>query len=476
MQMKNFIIIVVFVSLVSTRVTPQITLDKFNQWKKSIVRVDANQCGGIDRSASGFLWKQTTWVVTTLHVVNGCGKMSVYSEATGSTKKATILRVLPRQDLVLLQIDTIAGSALLNVAQASPSATDELQVLGYPLAIPRMDNTTVRLRYGGRTLRDIVPQAVAEELKNLGSPDPNIAITDIEGHLLPGHSGAPILNGSGEVVAIADGGLENGAVGVSWGLPAATLAMLAISTETLPANASASNAHLFSAETTAQNGPDITCGGNTFKKIRTLVFGDIRHATDDPLGLEQLLTAVGPAAYSFQFDVYQQISNGATFVVPKDAVLIDSSGMCVSTSGNVVIRVALTVNPQDPAGQASSVQYESRMLNSPGWQPDPGWTYLFPSRRFDGFVARRKSFIHAVLTPYYGLVQDQELFETLVARKGVFLGVSALNPNSTPNVVQTQQACKFNPQVSPYCGQALADLQEWDKAVIAVHLSTIPVG
>jgi hypothetical protein len=475
MQMKHFIVLVLFVSLLSTSLTPQFTLAKFNLWKKSIVRVDATQCRENDRSASGFLWRQTTWVVTTLHVVNGCGNMSVFSEATGSTKRATILRVLPKQDLVLLQIDAIAGSTSLSVANASPNATDELQVLGYPLAIPKMDNTTVRLRYGGRILRDIVPKTVADELKKLGSPDPSIDITDIEGHLLPGHSGAPILNGSGEVVAIADGGLENGAVGVSWGLPAATLPMLAISTETLPASVSASNAHLFSAETTAQNGPDITCGGNTFKKIRTLTFGDIQHATDDPLGLQQLLNAVGPVALSFQFDVYQQISNGATFVVPEDASVTDSSGMCVSTTGNVVMRVFLTVNPQDTFGQASSLQYESKIFNSVGWQVDPGWSYLFPFQRFDGFVARRKSFIHAIFTPY-GPVQDQSLFETLVARKGVFLGVSVLNLNSTPNVVQTQLACKFNPQVSPYCSQALADLQEWDKAVIAVHLATIPIG
>jgi hypothetical protein len=341
-----------------------------------------------------------------------------------------------------------------------------------------MDNTTVRLRYGGRTLRDIVPQSVADELRNLGSPDPNIDITDIEGHLLPGHSGAPILNSSGQVVAIADGGLENGAVGVSWGIPAATLLLLANSRETLPGHASANSSHLFSAEITAQNGPDVNCGGGTFKKIRTLSFGDILHATDDPLGLQQMLAAAGPGAYSFRFDVYQQISNGATFVVPESYAVADESGMCTATSysRNVLIRVSTLANPQDQTGQRSSVQFESSVLNNSGWQPDPAWSYLYPLQRFDGFIARRKSFVHFTFTPNFGLVMDQTLFETLAARRGVFLGVSALNLKWTPNVVQTQQACRFSPEASPYCRQALSDFREWAQAVIAVHLATIPIG
>jgi len=465
--------------LCASLASAQFTREKFDQLKPSVVRVESNQCSGLGRSATGFFWSQREWVVTALHVVNGCGNVSIYSESAGQTKAARIVKVLRKQDLVLLALPSaFGGTKVIGISAQLPSASDELEALGYPLAIPKMDNTTVRLRYGGRVLRDIVPQSVADELKQLGSPDPSIGITDIEGHLLPGHSGAPILNSAGELVAIADGGLENGAVGVSWGIPASTLTALAGSNEAIPNPQATSSAHLFSAEVKAENGPDITCGGGTFKKIRTLAFGDILHATDDPLGLQQIVAAAGASAPAFRFDVYQQLSNGATFVVPKDAVVTDRAGMCTATSasGNVVIRAVASVDASDPTAQSRSVAYELSLVGVQGWQVDPGWTYLYPIQRFDGFAARRKSFVHFGFVPNFGPILDQTLFETLVARNGLFVGASALNLKWSPVVVQTQQACRFNPQSSPYCPQALADFNEWAQAVIAVHLSTIPIG
>ncbi len=458
----------------------QFTVQKLDTLKKSVVRVDASQCAGGGRSASGFFWKQQDWVVSALHVVSGCTTITVYSEVAGQTRPAKIIHNLRKQDLVMLQLGSpMAGTETLEIATQSPPITEDLEALGYPLSIPKMDNTTVRLRYGGRQLRDIVPQAVANELKALGSPSPDIDITDIEGHLLPGHSGAPILNSSGKIVAIADGGLENGAVGVSWGLPAANLVKLSSSSDPMVGQ-SPHSSHLFAAEANAENGPDLTCGGGVFKKIRTLGFDDILRATDDPVGLQQIMAAAGTniPLSSYKYDVYQQTSTGATFVVPAGSNVTSDSGMCVakSASGNVVLRARLVPAPNDPAGQQASVQYEQAVLGDMNWQIDPAWSYATAIPRFDGLWKRRKSAVHFQMYPGVGMMMNANIFETLLDRNNVFLGVAAINSKWTPAVVQTQQACNLNAQASPYCQEALADFGEWAQAVISAHLATFPIG
>jgi S1-C subfamily serine protease len=450
----------------------QFTTERLDVVKKSVVRVEC-----LGRSATGFFWRQNDWVVTALHVVSGCNSIVIFSEVAGNTSTATVVKALRAQDLALLQLaHNLNGTGLLEVATQTPTITEDLETLGYPLAIPKMESTTLRIRYGGRQLKDIVPKAVADELKALGSPSPEIEITDIEGHLLPGHSGAPILNSSGKVVAIADGGLESGAVGASWGLPTSNLAKLPSSTDST-AIPTGHSSHLFAAETEAQNGPDITCGGGTFKKIRTLDFQDILHATDDPLGLEEILNAAGPVVASFKYDVYQHASTGATFVVPAGANVTSNSGMCVASSGDIVIQIAMIRSgPNDPIGQQAAVRYEQTIVNPQGWQPDPAWSYLTAVNRFDGFVVRRKSFVHYGMYANTGWMMDAYLFETLVDRGGVFLGASVLNRKWTPQIMQLQQACKINPQVSPYCQQALEHFVTWVQAAIGVHLATFPIG
>lgn len=485
MQMKRVAVLcgsaVLVVLVFGAPVHSQFTLQQFNSLKKSVVRVDANQCSGGDRSATGFFWHQNTWVVTALHVINGCTAVSIYSEAFAQPRHASVIRVLRKDDLALLKLSSaIPGASVLYTATTSPPVSEDLEVLGYPLAIPKMESTEVRLRFGGTILRDIVPPAVSAELSALGSPDPSINVTDIQGNLLPGHSGAPILDVSGKIVAIADGGLENGAVGASWGLPAANLALLASSVDPTTGPVPPSSAHLFAAENDALNGPNVSCGGGNFKMIRRLSFGEISHATDDPLGLDQMINAVGPLVSSFRYDVYEDPPTGATFVVPANTIISsDASGMCTApdASGTVVIRAQIISGNGDPTGQASSVQYEDHTLQTTqGWQIDPAWTYLSVVHRFDGFAVRRKSLVHYSFYRNAGWMMDATIFETLADRRGVFLGVSALNRRWTPEVIQTQQSCRFNPQASPYCGEALEDFREWAQAAIAVHLATFPIG
>ena len=115
-----------------------------------------------------------------------------------------------------------------------------------------MSSDSLHLRFSGKKLRDIVPPSVAIELSSAGSPSLDLDITSIEGHLLPGDSGAPIFNKQGRVVAIADGGLANGRVGISWAIPVKYLNDLAASPEIAQGREVGQIKALFSAETEAR--------------------------------------------------------------------------------------------------------------------------------------------------------------------------------------------------------------------------------
>jgi hypothetical protein len=478
-MIRSFCLLLFLGSVVNAASIPEATL---NTLRKSIVRIDASQCDGDPRSGSGFIWQSKAKAVTALHVVSGCNKVGVYFEAQKVSKTAVIFKTLKMADLALLLIDDPPDdSEPLQVSPAPPHVNDDLTVLGYPLLIPHMNTTSLKLRFGGNHLKEIVPSTVRTELANIGSPSLDVEITNIEGHLVPGLSGAPVLNDSAKVVAIADGGLENGTVGISWGMPYRYLSELATSAEkqtTVPFNA-----HLFAAENEIEaHGTEVTCGGATFKKIRTLDYSQIMHSTDDPSGLSQLIAAAnayGVDPSKFTYDVYQDQKSGAAFVTLSGKEVTESDGRCNSElDTDVHLEAELRPVRTQLDVQNVSLQYESRSTPTPPWQVDPLWSYVMPIPRADGFIVRRKSLVKMVpnpMNPYMPPIPDSNSFETLAAKGNYFIGTTAINTKWTPQTLQMQQVCRFSPGTEG-CDQFIGEFKTWVAAVIAVHLTTFPIG
>jgi hypothetical protein len=59
----------------------------------------------------------------------------------------------------------------------------------------------------------------ASRIKYRGSPAIGSKVLSLSGGVLPGHSGAPILDTEGLVVGIGNGGLKSGTIGIGWGIP-----------------------------------------------------------------------------------------------------------------------------------------------------------------------------------------------------------------------------------------------------------------
>lgn len=451
----------------------QFSAEVYDQVRPSVIRISCS-----NRAGTGFLWSSPDTAVTALHLVSGCGKISAYYEALKVTRPATIVKVLRRADLVLLRIADAPGAHMLEVDTAMPSLTEPLATLGYPLQILSMSSTSLQLRYGGKTLRNIVPETVAQTLSG-GSPSLDLEIENIEGHLLPGHSGAPIFNEQRRVVAIADGGLENGAAALSWGIPAHYLNQLASSTENPDAAVGAAgeaHAVLFAAETESKNLGETTCSGATLTKLRSATFAQLVRSVDDPAGLMQSIQMMQIDPSNFLFDVYQHLPSGATFVLPSGAELQQSAnGDCRAAlpSGRVELHIRLAMLGSAIEVQSVSQSFENTLVDGKarGWVPDAMFTNAVPLTRFDGLLVRRRGYEHVKLFPMY---QDKYLFEVLAARNNLFIGSAALQ-QTTPQWNQKIVACKAMP-ASPQCGDVRQYAVDWVKALLGIQLTTFPVG
>ncbi len=456
--------------------TPGPVLEKARQ---STFRVEAARCqDGGGRKATGFLWSDGSTVVTALHVVAGCNTLSVYSEVLKRNITAKLTHTLNAADLAMLHLDGPAGSGQpLVVSTLKPAVHDELTVLGYPLLIPDMNSTELKVKFGGSHLRDIVPDNTLQELAARNSPSPDLEITSLEGFLAPGASGAPIMDKAGHVVAIGDGGLENGTIGMSWGIPATNLNALAQSHET--PSAKSSDAHLFAAETEVHaTGPTIACGSGSFVKVRTLPYSEILHSTDDAEGLARLLTffaSYGVDTSNLSYDIYQDAVSGGALAVPEGKILDGGRvGCAVKVLPNLTMYIQMAHLDQVSDIQPISLAFERTFTPIPPWYPDPNFTYLQPRQRADGLMVRRKVLLHYTQYAYGNVGWDQgATYETLAAKGQWFIGTTALDRVYSSKTLQVAQGCAMNPRY-PGCSDFKQQIQTLVQAVIAAHLTTFP--
>jgi len=457
-----------------------------SQASHSVVKIDAKQCQGqFSRSASGFIWKRANQVVTALHVVAGCQNITVYSEKARKIRLAKIKRILRKADLALLEIDNALELPPLKISAEKPALHSDLIALGYELDSPTMSSKNLKLSFGASRLGDMLPEKVKREVKRAGVPSLSLQILRLQGHLVPGLSGAPLINTKGEVIAIGDGGLENGAVSISWALPTSYVAELLHSDEQVNTAILASRNH-FSASLDVSRGEAVQCGNMPFTKIRTRSYSDIAASTDDPVGLaqlQQMALLVGLDIYSLMFDIYVNLDTGATLAIPENLKLKSDGSTCVATRFNQALEIRVagqTVSSEYQINDASiAFENEITRLIPLQWLPDPEWSYLQPQQRFDGFMVNRKSF-YGFNPNDAGYYSGQALptaygFETLMARSTAFVGIVAINHNYEDLLPQSLALCQQNINLA-VCERVRQQIPSWLAMTLAVFLSSFPIG
>ena len=171
----------------------------------------------------------------------------------------------------------------------------------------------------------------------------------LDGNLLPGHSGAPLLNAHGQVVAIGSGGLERGAVGVGWAVRAQYLAQLRTSEDKLPAAGAVSQSAFATPEPSSGKGDDvIRCGDLTLIRRRIAPLGDIAASADDPAMLQRLAEAAGvplDRLAANRFAIWTEPASAAGIVLPIKLPVQTDPSMCVIPSFAPSVRYLVRVVP-----------------------------------------------------------------------------------------------------------------------------------
>jgi len=179
------------------------------------------------RLQTGFRVVGGSGIVTALHGV-------VHEPLTAKSVSAS------HNDLRIVFADVKHDVAIISSAELNDPATEkegfkqtqnwdwqmrkgtEVTITGYPLQIHRTDITgTLDIRKGDPhpPLADIVNPETLIALTLRGSPSPEKKVLSLQGTIAPGHSGSPICDEKGNVVAVANGSLKDGSPGFAWAIP-----------------------------------------------------------------------------------------------------------------------------------------------------------------------------------------------------------------------------------------------------------------
>lgn len=447
---------------------------------KSAVQIITLGCPGIEpsRAGSGFLWRSNDHVVTDLHVVAGCPTIKVYSPSTKYVI-GNVERALPDADLVLLKLEKNIPSTPLVASDSVPKVNDVLEAIGYYYGVSTVDNRPLTVTIGSPILRDMITDKVRQSITDAGYSAAflSIDILRVDGNLVPGLSGAPIIDRFGKVVGIGSGGLEQGLSGIAWATQAHYLAALGTAPQ-LPTNASSTtlasfkSAKAFYSTTAESTGESIACGDLHFVKAKSRTVKTVVATTDDLLGFLQIASTTGltgDQVNSLELDIYSEPSLGGSFALPAGAVLVSSGAICRAhiAHGNVDIQVFSAIRSTPVELNNAFMAFEQQLVvGSPlQWTGDARYTYPAPHPRVDGFLVFRKAAMG-----FSGAQQLGEAFETIMEKQNQAIGIAIIN--SDYNVLRYQQ-CYLMPQ-SPGCQDTLSDQKQWATGVLAVHLSTYP--
>ena len=321
---------------------------------QSTVRITIKQGGKIKSAATGFVWQNPKQIVTSLHVLHH-DDAEVIVEFGGVKRIARVVKVLPYADLVLLEVDEAVDGwvPLTDKSDNKPPYKAPITALGFNAgASGSMTRDLHKGHANPEKLKGLLPPGDRRDLEAVKIPDIELDIYYLQGSLLPGFSGSPVVDADGKLIGIGDGGLENGASNVSWVIPARFLDELTASKmEELPGNLEKAG-QLMSAdivdlqdtgatpyeEIVYEFGEDSWHERFVFVKTKTRSLRELLESSHDPDGLLTELSLFDDytvARESLEFDIYEDTTNGVIVTTPAGVKLrVDEGILELDTDAN----------------------------------------------------------------------------------------------------------------------------------------------
>jgi S1-C subfamily serine protease len=185
-----------------------------------VYKIRAEVQGEKPRILAGFCVKGIAGMVTSLHGVAASNNISAQSASNKVYKGLRIKQVDVKSDAAILsspELETHAdvGSTVGDATSLSPG--EVVFVTGFPQGI---DEHTRHIIVGyppKKNLARLIPPDSSKDFEMRKSPSVDIDVIEFDSTSVPGHSGGPVWNKSGEVVCIANGGIVG--ADISWAVP-----------------------------------------------------------------------------------------------------------------------------------------------------------------------------------------------------------------------------------------------------------------
>lgn len=412
----------VLIALASAHQPPAAAAQPVSQF---VYQVRATECGAGQkgRRLTGFREAGRRGIVTALHGVVGCENVTA-SNAQDSRNlgQLRIVQVDVARDLAVLSSAPLSSGGTEGIPLGQlPSPGSPLRVFGYPHGIPSVLVSNLSMRQQAQVrLSTLLPLSMPlAEFRERNSPRPDILVLSIEGHLTVGHSGAPILNGTGQLVGVANGGLAMGASEITWAIPytdgSSGWRSAAAEAEAV-ARLGARNAEvLFAAAADVPTHANRTCFGRTFHFIRSATLGELVTNVDDPATYQSLIQMMGLHGANLTYLLYRDLPQVggaaqpvATLAVPEGWALAPVGSRCVATAPQL---------PGSADGPPIEVEFDLRALTGPN--PSPQIEQIVVGKEASQFFSENYTIDAWASNPFPNLVMHRGL----IARRKTYIRV-----------------------------------------------------
>ena len=456
---------------------------------------------GKAKSGTGFVWKKSNQIITALHLVTGsCKNSGIYIYIPSDNKliksnfyPAKVIKILKSADLVLLEAD-IPKLPVLSTIGTNLFIKQNVEALGYVLNAPSKRSIQLTIPFNeSKKLVTNIPPTVLAELNKL-SFNASMEVVHFQGSLLPGLSGAPIFNNKNEIIAIGNGGLSRGQVGISWGIPASKIIELENSTEDIktidsiyayssdiafssevPINISSLGEDFFIKEKESLQKDMFTLDKLEFYNVGQKSFSDILKYSIDQNGLTQLINYFQKTdVMKSNFSIYRNFETGATFVLPINYKVIKKGDKLVFQTVHNSLKIKLDYFKLNRTYDMTYELCENNRLNRPIdslaiWQKFISLSYANPIVTLDGQYINREAYNKSIFTN--SNITDQLTFQFIstVKKNNDLFFLSLTDDEGTTNFNQKVNFCLQDSSDSS-CSEVLTKYKEIALLVFCQHL------